>query len=77
MISARSGSHSFDPSQINVSHYVTQFSFGKKLSMKMLYEFKRLAPYIGGHHDRLAGQSYIVKHGDVNANVTVSYLYFL
>jgi hypothetical protein len=43
----------------------------------MFYEFKRLAPHIGGHHDRLAGQSYIIKHGDVNANVTVSSLSFL
>jgi hypothetical protein len=56
---------------------VKQFSFGKKLSMKMFYEFKRLAPHIGGHHDRLAGQPYIIKHGDVNANVTVNSLSFL
>uniref|UniRef100_A0A0E0AKQ6 Thioredoxin domain-containing protein n=1 Tax=Oryza glumipatula TaxID=40148 RepID=A0A0E0AKQ6_9ORYZ len=73
VISARSGSHSFDPSQINVSHYVTQFSFGKRLSAKMFNELKRLTPYVGGHHDRLAGQSYIVKHGDVNANVTIEH----
>lgn len=72
VISARSGSHSFDPSQINVSHYVTQFSFGKRLSARMFNEFIRLAPYFRGYHDRLAGQSYIVKHGEVNANVTVS-----
>jgi hypothetical protein len=51
---------------------VTQFSFGKRLSSKMFHELKRLLPYVGGHHDRLAGQSYIVKHGDINANVTVS-----
>ena len=38
----------------------------------MFNELKRLFPYVGGHHDRLAGQSYIVKHGDINANVTVS-----
>uniref|UniRef100_A0A453BDN3 Thioredoxin domain-containing protein n=1 Tax=Aegilops tauschii subsp. strangulata TaxID=200361 RepID=A0A453BDN3_AEGTS len=73
VISARSGSHSFDPSQINVSHYVTTFSFGKRLSSKMFNELKRLFPYVGGHHDRLAGQSYIVKHGDVNANVTIEH----
>lgn len=72
VISARSGSHSFDPSQINVSHYVTQFSFGKRLSPRMLHEFIRLTPYLRGYHDRLAGQSYTVKHGEVNANVTVS-----
>ncbi|KAK8460544.1 hypothetical protein SEVIR_2G346400v4 [Setaria viridis] len=73
VISARSGSHSFDPSQINVSHYVTQFSFGKKLSPRMFYEFVRLTPYLRGYHDRLAGQSYMVKHGEVNANVTIEH----
>ena len=76
VISARSGSHSFDPSQINVSHYVNQFSFGKKLSPRMFHEFLRLTPYLRGYHDRLAGQSYIVKQGEVNANVTVSLLTF-
>ncbi|OEL28800.1 Protein disulfide isomerase-like 5-4, partial [Dichanthelium oligosanthes] len=73
VISARSGSHSFDPSQINVSHYVTQFSFGKRLSPRMFSEFVRLTPYLRGYHDRLAGQSYIVKHGEVNANVTIEH----
>nr|ACN34146.1 unknown [Zea mays] len=73
VISARSGSHSFDPSQINVSHYVTQFSFGKRLSPRMLHEFIRLTPYLRGYHDRLAGQSYTVKHGEVNANVTIEH----
>ncbi|XP_066390892.1 protein disulfide isomerase-like 5-4 isoform X1 [Miscanthus floridulus] len=73
IVAARSGSHSFDPSQINVSHYVTQFSFGKRLSPRMLDEFIRLTPYLRGYHDRLAGQSYTVKHGEVNANVTIEH----
>ncbi|KAF8700420.1 hypothetical protein HU200_034358 [Digitaria exilis] len=73
VISARSGSHSFDPSQINVSHYVTQFSFGKRLSQRMFSEFVRLTPYLRGYHDRLSGQSYVVKHGEVNANVTIEH----
>lgn len=38
----------------------------------MFSEFVRLTPYLRGYHDRLAGQSYVVKHGEVNANVTVS-----
>lgn len=73
VISARSGSHSFDPSQINVSHHVTQFSFGKRLSPRMLHEFIRLAPFLRGYHDRLAGQSYIVKRDEINANVTIEH----
>lgn len=77
VISARSGAHSFDPSQINVSHYVSQFSFGKKLSPRMLSEVKRLTPYLGSNHDRLAGQSYITHHADANANVTVSPCIFI
>nr|CAD1819164.1 unnamed protein product [Ananas comosus var. bracteatus] len=73
VISARSGAHSFDPSQINVSHFVSQFSFGKKLSPRMLSEVKRLTPYLGSSHDRLAGQSYITHHADANANVTIEH----
>ncbi|XP_072987814.1 protein disulfide isomerase-like 5-4 [Typha latifolia] len=73
IISARSGEHSFDPSQINVSHVVSQFSFGKRLSPRLLSEVKRLTPYLGGSHDRLRGQSYIANHGDTNANVTIEH----
>lgn len=73
VISAHSGAHSFDPSQINVSHVVSQFSFGKKLSLRMLSELKRLTPYLGGSHDRLMGHSYITNRDHVNANVTVSF----
>ncbi|XP_038981869.1 protein disulfide isomerase-like 5-4 isoform X4 [Phoenix dactylifera] len=74
VISARSGAHSFDPSQINVSHVISQFSFGKKLTPQMLSEAKRLSPYVGGSHDRLTGRSYITNHADdVNANVTIEH----
>ncbi|RRT51780.1 hypothetical protein BHE74_00052225 [Ensete ventricosum] len=73
VISAHSGAHSFDPSQINVSHVVSQFSFGKKLSFRMLSELKRLTPYLGGGHDRLMGQSYITNRDHVNANVTIEH----
>lgn len=71
MISARSTSHSFDPSQINVSHYVSQFSFGRRLSSDMLYQIKRLAPLTGDGHDRLAGKSYITHNGESNTDITV------
>ncbi|URE10351.1 Endoplasmic reticulum vesicle transporter [Musa troglodytarum] len=73
VISAHSGSHSFDPSQINVSHVISQFSFGKKLSQRMLFEVKRLTPYLGGSHDRLMGRSYIINHDHANANVTIEH----
>ncbi|CAL9041429.1 unnamed protein product [Musa banksii] len=73
VISAHSGAHSFDPSQINVSHVVSQFSFGKKLSLRMLSELKRLTPYLGGSHDRLMGHSYITNRDHVNANVTIEH----
>ncbi|KAJ3705253.1 hypothetical protein LUZ61_008958 [Rhynchospora tenuis] len=73
VISARSKSHSFDPSQINVSHYVSQFSFGQRLSPVMLYEIKRLAPLAGDGHDRLAGKSYITHDGESNTDVTIEH----
>ncbi|KAK1279697.1 Protein disulfide isomerase-like 5-4 [Acorus gramineus] len=73
IITARSGSHSFDPSLINVSHYISQFSFGKKLSIKMLSEVQRLTPYLGKSHDRLTGRTYIAKHGETDANITIEH----
>ncbi|XP_010930697.1 protein disulfide isomerase-like 5-4 isoform X1 [Elaeis guineensis] len=74
VISAHSGAHSFDPSQINVSHVISQFSFGKQLSPQMLSEVKRLSPFVGGSHDRLTGRSYITNHADdVNANATIEH----
>ncbi|XP_077253971.1 protein disulfide isomerase-like 5-4 [Tasmannia lanceolata] len=71
VISAHSGVHSFDPSQINVSHVMSLLSFGKKLSTRMLTEVKRLTPYLGGSIDRLTGRAYITNHADQNTNVTV------
>jgi len=73
VITAHSGSHSFDASLINVSHVISHFSFGKRLSLKMLTEAKRLLPYVGASHDRLNGRSYIIGRDDTKANVTVSY----
>ncbi|XP_078436810.1 protein disulfide isomerase-like 5-4 isoform X2 [Wolffia australiana] len=73
VITALSGAHSFDPSQINVSHFISHFSFGKKISRRTLLEMRRLAPHLGGSHDRLAGQSYITHREETNANVTIEH----
>ncbi|XP_074564597.1 protein disulfide isomerase-like 5-4 isoform X2 [Curcuma longa] len=73
VFSAHSGAHSFDPSQINVSHVVSQFSFGKKLSTRMMSEVKRLTPYLGASHDRLMGQSYITHRDHAHDNVTIEH----
>ena len=72
IISARSGSHSFDPSQMNMSHVVSHLSFGKKLTPKVMSDVKRLIPYLGRSHDRLNGQKFINQQ-DIDANVTVSF----
>ncbi|CAA0396643.1 unnamed protein product [Arabidopsis thaliana] len=45
MVSARSGSHSFDSSQMNMSHVVNHLSFGRRIMPQKFSEFKRLSPY--------------------------------
>ncbi|KAL7598844.1 hypothetical protein Lser_V15G21017 [Lactuca serriola] len=70
IISARSESHSFDASQMNMSHVISSFTFGKKVTPKMMSDLKRLRPYIE-NHDKLAGNSYI-NTGD-KANVTIEH----
>ncbi|CAN1318595.1 Protein disulfide-isomerase 5-4 [Linum perenne] len=72
IISARSGSHSFDSSQMNMSHVISHLSFGKKLSARQMDDAKRLMPYIGGSHDRLNGRTFI-NHRDIGANVTIEH----
>lgn len=71
IISARSGAHSFDTSEMNMSHIISHLSFGRKLSPKVMSDVQRLIPYLGGSHDRLNGRSFI-NHREVGANVTVS-----
>ncbi|XP_042504234.1 protein disulfide isomerase-like 5-4 [Macadamia integrifolia] len=73
VVSARSGAHSFDPSQMNMSHVISHFSFGNKISPKVLKEVKRVTPYLGGSIDRLNGRSYFSRHGDAHANVTIEH----
>eukprot|EP00252_Welwitschia_mirabilis_P004334 TRINITY_DN14664_c0_g1_i1.p1 TRINITY_DN14664_c0_g1~~TRINITY_DN14664_c0_g1_i1.p1 ORF type:complete len:484 (+),score=84.52 TRINITY_DN14664_c0_g1_i1:274-1725(+) len=65
IISAHSGSHSFDAAAMNMSHVVSHFSFGKKLSSKMLNELERLSPHVGKNTDRLSGKQFIAEHDNV------------
>lgn len=71
IVSAHSESHSFDASQINMSHVISSFNFGKKVTPKTMSDLKRLRQYIESH-DKLAGKSYI--NVEDRANVTVSSL---
>ncbi|KAK2350962.1 protein disulfide-isomerase 5-4 [Trifolium repens] len=71
IVSARSDAHSFDASQMNMSHAVHHLSFGRKLTPRAMSDLKRLIPYIGNSHDRLNGLSFINAH-DLGANITVS-----
>lgn len=73
IVSARSASHSFDSSQMNMSHVISHFSFGKKITPRVMSDLKRLLPHLGGSHDRLNGLSYISNPSDSNANVTVEH----
>ena len=72
IISARSGAHSFDASQMNMSHVVGHLSFGKTISPRVLTDVKRLIPYLARSHDRLNDRSFI-NHRGLDANVTVSF----
>ncbi|CAK7338384.1 unnamed protein product [Dovyalis caffra] len=72
MVSARSGAHSFDSAQMNLSHVISHFSFGMKILPRVMSDVKRLTPYIGRSYDRLNGRSFI-NHRDVGANVTIEH----
>ncbi|XLR34401.1 hypothetical protein S83_062301 [Arachis hypogaea] len=72
VISARSDAHSFDASQMNMSHVVHHLSFGRKLSPRVLSDVKRLIPYVGSSHERLNGWSFINTR-DLGANVTMEH----
>lgn len=73
VISARSGSHSFDASQMNMSHVISHLSFGNKVPPRVMSHLKRVLPYVGVSHDKLDGQAYITHPGDANANVTIEH----
>lgn len=65
IVSAHSGSHSFDATAMNMSHVISYFSFGKRLSWQMLKEVNRLTPYLSASTERLTGKPYITEHENV------------
>lgn len=75
VVSARSPAHSFDATRMNMSHTISRFSFGKKITAEGFNDFKRVLPYLGRSHERLNKQSYITDRGNATAvNVTVSFV---
>ncbi|KAG2263102.1 hypothetical protein Bca52824_070181 [Brassica carinata] len=72
MVSARSGSHSFDSTQMNMSHVVNHLSFGRKILPQTFADLKRLSPYLGHSHDRLNGRTFINQR-DLGPNVTIEH----
>lgn len=73
IVSARSGSHSFDASKMNMSHVIYHFSFGKRILPRVMSDVKKIIPYLGASHDRLSGQSYVTQDEASNANVTIEH----
>ncbi|KAK6946858.1 Thioredoxin domain [Dillenia turbinata] len=73
IISARSAAHSFDASQMNMSHVISHFSFGGRVSARLLSDAKRLIPYLGRSHEKLNGRAYISQSSESNANVTIEH----
>ncbi|CAI9787758.1 unnamed protein product [Fraxinus pennsylvanica] len=75
IISASSAAHSFDASQLNMSHIISHFSFDKRKSRRLMRDKKRMLHYFGGSHDwsRLDGKSYISNPSDSYANITIEH----
>ncbi|XP_019194608.1 PREDICTED: protein disulfide isomerase-like 5-4 [Ipomoea nil] len=73
VISAHSGAHSFDASQMNMSHVISRFSFGKMISPREMSDLKRLLPYLGQGYDKLSGKTYITNPKDSSENVTIEH----
>lgn len=65
MISAHSGSHSFDASTMNMTHYVSDFSFGRKLPLNKLREVLRLTPQLVSPGDHLPVKVYVSEHENI------------
>ncbi|KAL2331590.1 hypothetical protein Fmac_019171 [Flemingia macrophylla] len=72
IVSARSDAHSFDASQMNMSHVINHLSFGRKVSHRVMSDVKRLIPHVGSSHGRLNGRSFINTR-DLGANVTMEH----
>ena len=71
MISAHSGAHSFDASSMNMTHYVSSFTFGRKGSWRTVKDIKNLLPELDSDNDRLTGEVFTSEH----ENITVEFLY--
>lgn len=65
MISAHSGAHSFDASQMNMTHYVGSFSFGHKASWRMVSWVNELLPELDSSADRLTGVVFTSEHENI------------
>ncbi|KAJ7570765.1 hypothetical protein O6H91_01G134200 [Diphasiastrum complanatum] len=65
LIGARSSSHSFDASVMNMTHSITLFTFGRKLSSKMMKEFRRLSPYLDSTQEHLREHVYTSEHENI------------
>nr|ACJ84858.1 unknown [Medicago truncatula]AFK38683.1 unknown [Medicago truncatula] len=72
VVSARSDAHSFDASQMNMSHVINHLSFGKKVTPRAMIDVKHWIPYLGINHDRLNGRSF-VNTRDLEGNVTIEH----
>ncbi|CAM8986943.1 hypothetical protein QQ045_007347 [Rhodiola kirilowii] len=72
IVSARSESHSFEASQMNMSHLISHFAFGKRINSRTLSDMQRLAPYVGRSYDRLNGQAYFTS-SELKENVTIEH----
>ncbi|XP_028807665.1 protein disulfide-isomerase 5-4 [Neltuma alba] len=72
IISARSDAHSFDASQMNMSHVIHHLSFGRRILPRVMSDVKRLIPHVGISHDRLNGRSFI-NNRDLGENVTIEH----
>ncbi|CAL0328919.1 unnamed protein product [Lupinus luteus] len=72
IISARSDAHSFDASQMNMSHVINHLSFGRKITARTMTDVKILIPHIGSSSDRLKGRSFINTH-DLEGNITIEH----
>lgn len=65
IISARSGAHSFDASTMNMTHHVSDFSFGRKLPWRMTKEVTRLTPELVSSGDHLPVKVYVSEHENI------------
>ncbi|KAJ4867887.1 Protein disulfide-isomerase 5-3 [Raphanus sativus] len=72
VISAHSGAHSFDSSQMNMSHVVNHLSFGRLIDPTLMTDVKQLMPYLGYSHEKLDEKSFI-NHHEFGANVTIEH----